>query len=106
MASILEMLGKIGEKFSVIQSGFESSKDSGEALVNRIQRVSFEAYQNDLVRVSEEAAKQQQRNAEALFEAVVDRIEQKLPNMVEEIFSKAMGNIIAGVALDDAEPTK
>jgi hypothetical protein len=106
MASILEMLGKIGEKFSVIQSGFESSKDSGEALVNRIQRVSFEAYQNDLVRVSEEAAKQQQRNAEALFEAVIDRIEQKLPNMVEEIFSKAMGNIIAGVALDDAEPTK
>lgn len=106
VASILEMLGKIGEKFSVIQSGFESSKDSGEALVNRIQRVSFEAYQNDLVRVSEEAARQQQRNAEALFEAVVDRIEQKLPNMVEEIFSKAMGNIIAGVALDDAEPTK
>lgn len=104
--STLAMLEAIGERFSDIQSGFESSKDSGEALVNRIQRVSFEAYQNDLMRVSEEAAKQQQKNAEALFEAVVDRIEKKLPNMVEEIFSRAMGNIISGVVLDDAEPTK
>lgn len=102
----LDLLKLLGDRFATVQSGFQESSETGAALVNRIQRVSLEAFQSDVERVNEMAAKQQQKAADAILGAFTDLVEKKLPQMIEEGVSKVMSKLIEGVVLDDAEPTK
>lgn len=102
----LEQLGTIKDRFNIIQSGFKDSEESGVALVNRMQMVSLKAYQSELERIHDEAAKERQATADTLAGAFSNLVANELPKMIEEGIAKALSNVLAGVVLDDAEPTK